>query len=308
MYKKLSPRPLRFVAVALFCLGATLAPQQGFAQDGDWVTHTVVKGETLYRISVNNNISVAEIKRINGLTDNTIQIGQVLRLYRVAGQPATEPPVAEPVPTQPTPPINNNATPADSGPPVDANNGAAPDVEPVVVPVEAPMTTTSSDNPDGLDLQYHHFTQGETLYSVSVKYGTTVDSLLQVNGGYAFRFSPGDSLLVPVKRSGGEVVTHTTPNLYESGYLRQYPANYKSRLMANGERYDASKFIVSHENLPFGTLVLLVCPGNGRSAFAEVADRLPEGSEYLMDMSDAVANALKLDRADDPKVEIRIVQ
>ncbi len=41
---------------------------------------TVSKGDTLYNIGNRNNISVNEIKQLNGLKTNTIYIGQKLRL------------------------------------------------------------------------------------------------------------------------------------------------------------------------------------------------------------------------------------
>ncbi len=53
------------------------------AQNAD--THTVKAGETLYRISVNHNISVAELKRLNGLTENIIYPGQTLRVSAAPG-------------------------------------------------------------------------------------------------------------------------------------------------------------------------------------------------------------------------------
>ncbi|AVR45368.1 N-acetylmuramidase [Christiangramia fulva] len=42
--------------------------------------HTVVKGDTLYSIAKRYNTTVEEIKRTNGLNDNTISIGQVLSI------------------------------------------------------------------------------------------------------------------------------------------------------------------------------------------------------------------------------------
>ncbi len=41
-------------------------------------TYNVVAGDTLYSISRRYNLSVEQLKRLNGLTDNTISIGQVL--------------------------------------------------------------------------------------------------------------------------------------------------------------------------------------------------------------------------------------
>lgn len=44
--------------------------------------HTVSAGETLYRISVNNNVSVNQLKTWNNLKDNTISIGQRLLIKK----------------------------------------------------------------------------------------------------------------------------------------------------------------------------------------------------------------------------------
>jgi LysM repeat protein len=44
------------------------------------VYHTVVKGDTLYNLSKRYNTTVDAIRSLNGLTDNTIKIGQSLRV------------------------------------------------------------------------------------------------------------------------------------------------------------------------------------------------------------------------------------
>ncbi len=44
----------------------------------DTITYMVVKGDTLYSISRKYNITVKELQNINGLSDNTISIGQAL--------------------------------------------------------------------------------------------------------------------------------------------------------------------------------------------------------------------------------------
>ena len=48
-------------------------------------TYTVKRGDTLYGISNQYGVSVEDIKRINGLTNNTIQVGQVLRIPNNSG-------------------------------------------------------------------------------------------------------------------------------------------------------------------------------------------------------------------------------
>lgn len=44
------------------------------------LTYTVQKGDTLWNISQRHNLSVNDLKLLNGLSNNTISIGQVLRL------------------------------------------------------------------------------------------------------------------------------------------------------------------------------------------------------------------------------------
>lgn len=46
--------------------------------------HTVKKGDNLYRIAKKYNISVEELKRLNGLTNNRISVGQKLLVKAVA--------------------------------------------------------------------------------------------------------------------------------------------------------------------------------------------------------------------------------
>ncbi|MEZ4776822.1 MAG: LysM peptidoglycan-binding domain-containing protein [Bacteroidia bacterium] len=59
-------------------LGTTKTP--GTEISGGWVMHTVKPSETLFSLYRQYGVSVSEIKRINGLTSNTIKVGQKLRI------------------------------------------------------------------------------------------------------------------------------------------------------------------------------------------------------------------------------------
>lgn len=52
-------------------------------------THTVQSGDTLYRIAVNNNVSVNDIKQANGLNSNMIYPNQVLKLGKAEAKTST---------------------------------------------------------------------------------------------------------------------------------------------------------------------------------------------------------------------------
>ena len=54
----------------------------GDGSQTNWVTHTVRKGETLYRLQVRYGVKVETIKSLNGLKSNSIQAGQVLKIRR----------------------------------------------------------------------------------------------------------------------------------------------------------------------------------------------------------------------------------
>ena len=64
-------------------VGATYNPDLG---DG---YYTVKKGDTLWSIANKNNITVNELKTINNLKTNTLQIGQILKLNKTSNSPST---------------------------------------------------------------------------------------------------------------------------------------------------------------------------------------------------------------------------
>ena len=77
-------------------------PSTGSTSTGS--THTVAKGDTLYGISKKYNTTVASIKQINGLTSDTILVGQKLNL--TGGGVVTPAPAPAPAPApvvKPTP-------------------------------------------------------------------------------------------------------------------------------------------------------------------------------------------------------------
>lgn len=43
-------------------------------------TYTVKSGDNLYRIAVNNGMTLDQIKQLNGLSSDTVSVGQVLKI------------------------------------------------------------------------------------------------------------------------------------------------------------------------------------------------------------------------------------
>ena len=68
--------------------------------------HTVVKGDTLTKISNSYRVSISEIRQANQLKNDTVQVGQQLRIPGAAPQRPVQP-------TQPTqPPVTESSRPA----------------------------------------------------------------------------------------------------------------------------------------------------------------------------------------------------
>ena len=64
------------------------------------------------------------------------------------------------------------------------------------------------------------------------------------------------------------------------------------RITANGERYDPDGFTVAHRRYPFGTIIRLTNPVNGRSIIVRVNDRGPFIRGRDFDVSRGVARQL----------------
>jgi LysM repeat protein len=80
---------------------ATLAPAVS-AQPAP-TTYVVRPGDTLFRISRATGVSVAELRRLNGLTSDLIETGQALRLTALVPLPPRPPAGADGTPAAPTP-------------------------------------------------------------------------------------------------------------------------------------------------------------------------------------------------------------
>ncbi|NJB85598.1 LysM repeat protein [Lewinella marina] len=127
--------------------------------------HEVAPGETLYAISRRYGVSVDEIKRANGLYDNTIFVGQRLKIgsendaaYTGGGSTTVAPPRIR--------------VPESTPPPADP----VVSVPEVVVPPPA-RTRPAESNESG----YHIVQPGETFASLALRYGYTTQRFKDFN-------------------------------------------------------------------------------------------------------------------------------
>lgn len=71
-----------------------------------------------------------------------------------------------------------------------------------------------------------------------------------------------------------------------------YGSRFHGRRTANGERYDQNSYTAAHKHLPFGTLLKVTNPLNGKSTVVRINDRGPRGKADRLDISRGAAKEL----------------
>jgi rare lipoprotein A len=93
-----------------------------------------------------------------------------------------------------------------------------------------------------------------------------------------------------------------------SGLASWYGQEYAGRLTANGEIFDPSRLTAAHRTLPFGTVVRVTNPKNGKSVDVRINDRGPFIANRIIDLSWAAAAALDMVKDGVAPVELAIVR
>ncbi len=155
--------------------------------------YVVKSGDTLWTIAKNNGLTVDELKKINGLTNNSLSIGQVLKLSS-----ASTPDVS--VPT------DENYYTVKSGDTLYAiankYNMSVDELKKLnnltsnVLSIGQKLKVSSSTASDTTSNEYYTVKSGDTLYSIASKYGMSVDELKKLNNLTSNVISIGQKLLV----------------------------------------------------------------------------------------------------------------
>lgn len=232
---------------------------------GGAAVHVVEAGETLFRIALRYDTSVDELRRLNRIQGDRIEVGQ--RLVVGAG----------------------------------GAGGARPDAA-VPVATRRPWSITDTTVPADL---IHYVEPGETLYSIAAALDVDVDALASSNALSTAPLEPGTPLYLPRAVNPAEAARDPLPPVEAEGLALVYPDVMSGRQTESGEFYDPLDFTLSHREYPFGTVVLVTNPASGRSTFARVIDRGPVSQAYLVELSAAAATVLELDPNAARRVELR---
>jgi LysM repeat protein len=173
-------------------------PTQGYGPGGAGSYHVVAPGETLYSIALQYNSSIRAIAETNNIASPfTIRIGQQL-LVPTSNAPYAGPPQVEAYGAAP----GNFPAPGNGYQPAPGNGSA------------------------------HVVAPGETLYSIALQYGTSVDAIAGLNGiPYPYTIGIGQPLLLPPP---GAYAGPPPPAPAEGYYAQQPPQGYQPQVPAGG--------------------------------------------------------------------------
>ena len=90
----------------------------------------------------------------------------------------------------------------------------------------------------------------------------------------------------------------------EKGKASYYADKFDGRKTASGEIFRQNKLTAAHRTLPFGTMVTVKNPANGKTVTVRVNDRGPFVSGRIIDLSRAAANAIDIVKQGVASVEI----
>jgi rare lipoprotein A len=92
------------------------------------------------------------------------------------------------------------------------------------------------------------------------------------------------------------------------GNASWYGPNFNGKKTANGERFNAESLTAAHPTLPFGSLVRVVNPRNGRFELVRINDRGPYQEGREIDVSYRVARNLGLIGSGVNQVRLELMQ
>ncbi|HEX7829807.1 MAG TPA: septal ring lytic transglycosylase RlpA family protein, partial [Thermoanaerobaculia bacterium] len=92
-----------------------------------------------------------------------------------------------------------------------------------------------------------------------------------------------------------------------SGLASYYSSFFDGRKTANGEVFRNGKYSAAHLTLPLGTWIEVTARSTGRKLRMRVNDRGPYAKKFCLDLSQAAARYLGVDRTPDRHVDIRII-
>jgi len=251
--------------------------------------HTVKPKEYLGVIAKQYDVTVEEIKELNGLNSNNLQIGQVLKI-----------PAKGPVQNEVQVPVTTNKS-IESKP---IENKVAEN---------KPTAIVNNPTPSKTDPSFEHVVAAnETIYSIAQKYQLTTYQLKTYNNLTSNDLTVGQKLIIKGEKPAAVVAANNdnteeesseSSNTLKNPNLKRPAATYGlNRIEEKGTGVwisdtdlDPNKMLILHRTAPIGTIIQITNPMTNRSTFAKVVGKFTENEttkDVIIVMTKAVADAV----------------
>ncbi|WP_129713903.1 LysM peptidoglycan-binding domain-containing protein [Pedobacter sp. SYP-B3415] len=275
------------------------------------IEHVVQRKENLNLLAERYGTTVNEIKRLNNLRTINLSIGQVLKIQatRNAG---TENSASENVQSGNTIPANarvGQAPPAAQEKPVLLPQGGQPSGNTPVqnTPPGKTYNVDASGKSGSPAFVEHTVASNETIYSISVRYGVSMDEIKRKNNLGNNALTTGQKLLIkgeyppkPVQQpedaqGNGDTLKDPSLRYPASRYGLNQVEEKGTAVSISDPDLDASKMLVLHRTAPIGTVIKVTNPMTHRTTFAKVVGKFTENEttkDVIIVMTKAVADSL----------------
>ena len=262
-------------------------------------THTVKPKEFLNLIAKQYGVTVEDIKALNGLTSNNLQIGQIIKIAVAGSNPTAE---TNETPKKEIAVVNPIPTP------VAKHEEKPKEVAKVATKVVETIKTDVKPEPTFT----HVVTNGETIYAIAAKYQLTTYQLKTFNNLTSNDLSVGQKLIIngekpadtpTLSASNDDDDSTEVATTLKSPNLKRAAAVYGlNRVEEKGTAVwitdpdlDPNKMLILHRLAPVGTIMQITNPMTNRSTFAKVVGKFTENEttkDVIIVMTKAVADAV----------------
>jgi LysM repeat protein len=271
-------------------------------------THKIARGETLFAVAKKYNVTISELKEWNSLTSDKVMVGQSLKI--LASVPV------EDSQTKPEPLAQATSQKEEK-----KDEGKKEDPKSKEKELEQPngvKESSAQSNSTTLPGEWisHTVQSGESLFSLTQKYGTSTENLIQWNALTSNNLKVGQSIKVGRTAVATEVPvvgevknqtdTNSTPSKVEVAPKEEVTTPNTSGGFTNTKETGLAevipgteankKYLVLHRSAPVGSVIRVKNEENSLTIFARVVGGLPEtgdNSKVLIKLSQAAFEQLK---------------
>lgn len=288
--------------------------------DEEAIKHTVEKQETLFSISKQHNVSIAEIKEWNNLSTNNVEVGQELIIYPSSSAERIDQPIV--VDSQAE---SNTYYMVKSGDSlyriaeqhdmtVDelkalnnlSNNNIRVGQQLTVRDDSAPPSVASSveSSPQGKFVNYEISGEPISREELLEKFQMDEEEFSALNpNANSSTFQPGRELTLlapPSKNYQNPYLSNRNLQDLGTAVVSQYRPSEKAQPTTSGDLYNPNALTAAHSNISLGTVIFIENPENKKGTYVRVNDR---SSGNGLKLSAAAWNLLDFNSSS-PKVTI----